>query len=219
MRNKRISLSSLILFIFLISMAGFVSGDTSPDLTGQVFQATGTVHIDGDPVGMEIALDGKTAGQVDESGVLIIDSVPVGEHTLTASSPDFITKEVLVNVPDGLPAEVRVNLEKETQGTLIIESTPPNVQVFVDDLYKGITPVTMQVLTGSHDILLTLTGYEDWRSTVNVTADRPAEVSGTLVRIPASPTPTPQGGHGMIFIIVISGICCLIASQLQGRYK
>ena len=201
--------------IFLSLLVAPVLGIVSPDLSGQVYQATGSLHVDGNPVGMEITIDGRVAGQVGESGVLVIDSVPVGEHTLTASHPDYFTKELVVNVPDGLPAEVRVTLEKESQGTLIIESTPPNVQVYVDDLYKGVTPVTLEAEIGSHDVLLRLAGYKDWRTEVTVSAETPAQVSGSLEPVAASPVPTPKAGPGLFSSLLITGICCIIACCMQ----
>ena len=189
-----------------------VSGVAAPDLTGQVYQATGSLHVDGDPTGMEISLDGRVAGQVDVSGVLVIDSIAVGEHTLTATYPGYAPREMLVEVPEGLPAEVRVNLEKEMNGVVDIDSTPPNVQIYVDDLYKGVTPAQVEASVGSHVVLLRLPGYQDWTSPVQVTADQPVKVSGVLQAAGTSPVETPQGGPETLVTLAISVLCCVIAA-------
>lgn len=207
--------TGIISCLFLSFLATSVLGIAALDPGGQVYQATGTLHVDGSPIGMEVALDGRASGQVPESGVLIIENIAVGGHTLTASYPEYENQEMVVQVPDGLPAEIRVNLEKDSEGSLDISSIPPNVQIYVDDLYKGITPALVVVPSGSHVVLLRLSGYQDWSMQTEVTGGQVTVVSGTLTPVSGPPVSTQSGGPGMFALIILSGAGCLIACRLR----
>ncbi len=49
-----------------------------------------------------------------------------------------------------------------TTGTLTITSNPPGAKVYVDSIYRGLSPVTLQSMApGSYDVLLELEEYSD----------------------------------------------------------
>ncbi len=83
-----------------------------------------------------------------------------------------------------------------TTGTLTITSNPPGAKVYVDSIYRGLSPVTLQSMApGSYDVLLELEEYSDWQSTVEVTAGQPTTVSAiftpaTIATITVTITPT-----------------------------
>ncbi|HOJ96115.1 MAG TPA: PEGA domain-containing protein [Methanospirillum sp.] len=188
-----------------------VTGIAAPQEAGTYYQATGTLHVDGNPVGMEISLDGRVAGQVPDSGVLIIENISVGQHAVMATFPGYEPQEVWVDVPDGLPAEVRIDLTKQSVGFLDISSNPPNVQVYVDDVYKGITPAKIEVLAGTHMVLLRLAGYQDWSAETIVHGGETAVVTGTMTSVSTPPVSTPSGGPSFIITILFVIAGCMIA--------
>lgn len=176
----------LIVLTFGITGAAAIVAQSSPA------GAWGTIHVDGNPAGMAIALDGISSGVVPPSGVLVLDQIPIGGHTVGAAMAGYQEKETLVEVLDGQITKIRIELTAISTGTLEINSNPVNVQVYLDDLYKGITPVTLTgVPVGDHTILLRLTGYQDWSSPVTITPGGQQIVSGTLERSAA-----PQSGAG-----------------------
>ena len=196
--------SCFLLFHLILPVAGIAS----PELTGGDYQATGALHVDGSPVGMEIALDGRVAGQVPESGVLIIDNITVGEHAVTGSFPGYASQEMWVNVPDGLPAEIRIDLSRKLMGSLDISSSPPNVQIYVDDLYKGITPAVVEVEAGSHVVLLRLSGFQDWSTQTDVAGGETTVLSGTLVPVSKTPVSSASGGPSVLvtMLLIVAGV-------------
>ncbi|HQC00358.1 MAG TPA: PEGA domain-containing protein [Methanospirillum sp.] len=203
--------SCLVIICLIFPVAAIVA----PEVVSAPDQATGTLHIDGSPVGMEIMLDGRVAGQVADSGVLVIDNIPVGLHDVMASFPGYESQEVQVNVPGGLTAEVRIDLATQATGSIDISSTPTNVQIFVDDQYKGITPAVIEVPAGTYTVLLRLSGYQDWTSQADVTGGKTTVLSGTLLPTSGGPVPTASSGPSfmMTLIIIVSGcifaaLCC-----------
>jgi hypothetical protein len=90
-------------------------------------------------------------------------------------------------------------------GSLTITSNPPGAKVYVNDIFEGLSPVTMQnIAPGSYDVLLELEGYSDWQSTVEVNAGQPTTLSAIFTPAtittftattspPTSRTPTATG--------------------------
>ena len=53
-------------------------------------------------------------------------------------------------------------------GTLQIDSNPLGAQVFVDDTYKGKSPLALDLALGKHDVRLTLSNYYDWEAQIQL---------------------------------------------------
>lgn len=88
-----------------------------------------------------------------------------------------------------------------TAGTLSISSTPPGATVFIDNAFKGITPVTLtDTATGSHTLLLTRTGYEDYTRSFIIEPSTPATIGTTLTKSVTEPTTSPPLSYGSIAI-------------------
>ena len=204
----------LIMITFGITGAGAIVASSAPE------GAWGTIHVDGDPAGMAITLDGISYGAVPSSGVLVLDKIAIGGHTVGAAMEGYQEKETQADVLDGQITKIRVDLAAISAGTLEISSTPTNVQVYLDDTYKGITPVTLTgVPVGAHTIILKLTGYQDWSSPVTITPGGQQIVAGTLQRSgtgqpAAMPTAAAGGLPGPailgVFIVMVG---CFLASR------
>ena len=76
-------------------------------------------------------------------------------------------------------------------GNITVSSSPLGATIFLDNTNMGIvTPNTLSnVLNGTHIVVLQLTGYDVWSTTVQVNGDNHS-VNGTLTAT-ATPTPTP----------------------------
>jgi hypothetical protein len=85
-------------------------------------------------------------------------------------------------------------------GTLVISSSPSAAEVYVDNVFRGYTPLTLNDISpGSHAITLMLAGYQNWLGTVQVSAGQTTSVTGTLVPNPTTvPTTTKAPGFGVL---------------------
>jgi hypothetical protein len=73
-------------------------------------------------------------------------------------------------------------------GTLYISSSPRGAEVYIDNVYKGTTPVRVtDVSPGTPTVELRLNGYEIWKTTVMIGVGGWIKIDATLVPIP-SPT-------------------------------
>ena len=91
-----------------------------------------------------------------------------------------------------------------TAGTLAVSSTPPDALVFVDNIVKGITPVTLtDTSVGSHTLLLTKQGYDDYTRNFIIEPFTPATIGATLTKSVTEPTTRPSLSYGSIAITSI----------------
>ncbi|HWQ67490.1 MAG TPA: PEGA domain-containing protein [Methanospirillum sp.] len=204
--------SGLLAGLLLIALIGSVSAIVSVD-TGNPNLPTGTVYVDGQPAGMAISLDGHVWGNTPSSGVLEISNISVGNHTLRASQVGYQAKDLLVQVFGGQISKVRFELTTLPTGSVKIESIPVNVQVYLDDIYKGITPVTIgDVQSGTHTLVMRLSGYQDWSTLVTILPGEEVLVSGSLTRldggVPGVVVPTAsQTKAGTLPVMIVAGLC------------
>lgn len=81
-------------------------------------------------------------------------------------------------------------------GTLRIRSSPPGAGVYLDNVIRGISPLTLDAVpNGRYAILLRRDGYQDYTTDVVVTGDAPL-VSAELVPQPAATPATPAVSGG-----------------------
>jgi hypothetical protein len=117
-----------------------------------------------------------------------------------------------------------------TNGQITVRSSPSGANIYLDNAYRGITPLTLvEIPQGSHTITLKLNGYQDWQSSVNVAARSSTDVSGTLAVTtttqPIPPTtevtqPAPLQTRSPISVIsIISAIGICGAAAIVYRKK
>jgi len=79
-------------------------------------------------------------------------------------------------------------------GDISISTTPSGALIYLDDAYKGVTPVIIKdVLPGSHTIKLTFNEYDDWTTIIDVVEGSTNTISATLNKTAIYFTSTPSG--------------------------
>lgn len=72
-------------------------------------------------------------------------------------------------------------------GTVQVTSTPPGAGVYLDNEYKGTTPVTInEVPAGTHSVEVRRDGYERWISQVTFSKGSAGTLTASLVPVPAT---------------------------------
>lgn len=157
---------------------------------------TGTIIVFSNPVGAYIYLDGDYQGQTYAEGFVIIGVSP-GTHTVTLKLDGYQDAVTSVNVNSGQRSTVSSTLQLvgSDVGTMEITSEPSGAEVYLNNAYKGVSPVTLSDLaTGSYTVSLKLNGYVDWTTTATVNAGATTPVSAQLAAVP----PTTQKSPGMV---------------------
>ena len=77
-------------------------------------------------------------------------------------------------------------------GTLLVSTDPDTASVFVDNVFKGVTPLTLtDTAAGYHKVRIALPGYEDYTTEITVEPSQTMLVKADL-RLSANTTTAPQ---------------------------
>jgi outer membrane receptor protein involved in Fe transport len=128
----------------------------------------GGVRIEGDP-----ELVAKKSAQPDDPGCRAPCTLELrpGQRRLFVSRPGYRSAELTVNVQSERVETVRPQLEP-LQGSLVVTSDEPGVQVEIDGRTVGFTPTVASLSIGSHRVRLTRTGYRVVERFVRVEPNR-----------------------------------------------
>ncbi len=110
----------------------------------------------------------------------------------------FLISVILI-IPVGVSAD----------GNISVSSTPTGATIYLDGASSGVTPAVIDAISGSHTILLRLSGYQDYPQTVVVNDNQSSVVSVSLTAVVAAPTisgisPT-SGYNSSIATVTITG--------------
>ncbi len=200
---------------------------TSRSITLQKYQpkpAVGSIEVISDPPGALIFLDGNFQGTTHTGNPFDITGVAPGTHTVRLELADYQPVSKTVTVPDGGISPVVVIMTKnippvipDTTGQAYISSSPAGADVYLDNAYKGITPLPLSdVPAGSHAVLLQMSGYTDWKGTTQVTAGQSVTLSGTLNEVPTTTTTTKAGTMEMG---IVTGLLSVVAGLGIARWR
>ncbi len=158
----------------------------------------GDIQIQSSPVGAAVYLNNNYMGTTISSSALYITQLSPGSYTVRVTLANYQPYTVNAVVTAGGVFDINANLvpvtpgpTPNTNGQITVRSSPSGANIYLDNAYRGITPLTLvEIPQGSHTIRLKLNGYQDWQSSVNVAAQSSTDVSGTLAANVPQATPT-----------------------------
>jgi hypothetical protein len=191
--------------------ATYINPKLDPDPAPQY----ATVSIQSNPTGADVYGDGVYIGRTRADGPLVFTQVKPGTHSLLVTKSGYKDQSGSQTVVAGQDYVYNINLvpvPNPTTGSISVTSSPIGAQVYVNNVFRGYSPLTVDGLSpGMYTVLLKLSGYEDWQSSTMVTAGQTAQISATLLpkTIPTTaPTPTP-GFLAAIAVITLAGVALI----------
>jgi hypothetical protein len=180
--------------------------------------STGSIYATSLPQGASVYVDGRYYGPAPQ----LASGLSPGFHQVRLSLQGFQDWSGQVQVTAGATTTVSQTLLASPTtrptvapgtGTLQVSSSPAGAQVFLDNAYMGITPITLPgVSTGSHLVLLKLSGYADFEVAAQVAAGQTTPVSAILVPV-TTPTPTQGSLPGVLALLALGVVSLLLWSR------
>ncbi|WP_084600695.1 PEGA domain-containing protein [Methanolacinia paynteri] len=180
----------------------------------------GYVRVISYPGEAEVYLDGAYMGKTNDEGVpgAYTLTVSPGTYKISVELTGYRDYDQTVTVSAGQTVTVNANLIQISQpvtGDISVSTTPSGANVYVDNQYEGITPLTVPgVNPGSRDVLLRLSRYEDAKDTVNV---QPGGTSTIDVALTPAGSAKATPGFGFLAAISALGAAGLVVSRRRGR--
>jgi hypothetical protein len=156
---------------------------------GSPVSQSGRIYITTIPSGADVFIDGVWYG---ETPGMIVD-VPPGQRVVTLTKEGYVQRQHTVYVQAQritMLTGIRLSPDVPQTGSISVSSIPWSAVVYLDDQYKGLTPVTIQgVSLGTHSLKVTKDGYKDYTTSVTVPDGKMVKLSTIhLVRQTSSGT-------------------------------
>jgi hypothetical protein len=114
----------------------------------------------------------------------------IGTFDLDDTDTDFYdicVEDSVGTIKCGLDFEI----VSDHAGSIEVTSSPSGAKIYLDSTYMGTTPTTLDdVSLGSHKILISKTGFNEWSKLVTVTAGATTTVNADLNEIQITTVPT-----------------------------
>ncbi|MFN3266637.1 MAG: PEGA domain-containing protein [Deinococcales bacterium] len=144
-----------------------------------VVQSTGVLQINSNVRGAQVFINNVLAGNTPLSF-----NAPAGQHSVRVTANGFRDQTQTVTVRGGQTISLNFNLQPIVQnGTIQVVSNVANAQVFVDNVLSGNTPANITVPAGQHTVRVAAPGFQDFNTTVNVSAGGVVNVRAVLQAI------------------------------------
>ena len=104
-------------------------------------------------------------------------------YTAEAWNYYITNKRITVMMPDpisGLGSFCALRSIAPSAGHITLNSNPPGAYVYINDTYKGQTPLTLELRAGSYTIRLSKPNYEDYITIVSLSPGETKTISATL---------------------------------------
>ncbi len=175
-------------------------------------ETTGRIDVVSSPAGADVYLDGVHQGKTRSSGVFTVSNVRVGTHNVKVGMAGYHDYTTSVEVRAATTSYVNAVLQPapvSAIGSISVTSSPAGAEIYIDNAYKGITPLTVEgISAGAHAVRVALAGYNDWSTTVQVGAGSTASASASL-----SPVPTQTAKAGMAPFVALAALALLGARR------
>lgn len=152
--------------IKIIARANWAMASCIFNVTSKVVPQYGKIRVTSNPSYAKAYLDGVYRGTTP----LTISNVKVGKHTIKVTKKGYYDHSETVRVRENTTAYVSARLRPIPKtGSIYINSTPSYAKVYLDDAYRGRTPLTISNLeVGEYQIKISKDDYYDWYSTVQI---------------------------------------------------
>jgi hypothetical protein len=199
----------------------YVNANTNQNLNAVMAPAIfGTVSITSLP-GASVFMDSNAQGTIPPDGMLTLYNVASGNRLFKITAPGYNewmnTVYVQPNVVNPINAVLSPIGPSPTPvpatGGFNIVSTPSGAEVYIDNLFKGYTPATLDgIPAGSHQVLLKYTNYIDYSTTASVTA---GQTTPLAISMQPAPAPTPASAPSPLTLI--GGCVAILAIGIATR--
>jgi hypothetical protein len=171
---------AVLVCITIFAATGVASAQTSVDqgTSGNIY--SGSIYVTSTPAGASAVLDGGE-DLIYTPGTF--SSVVPGLHNVRITKPGYQAYSATVEVTAGNTNNIFATLNQVTQpGGLTINSNPKGADFYIDNIYMGITnQIVGNLAPGTHNISLSLAGYELWTGQSNVVSGQVTSLTVNLV--------------------------------------
>jgi hypothetical protein len=220
--NHNISLS-LAGYELWSGQSNVVSGQVttlSISLVPEVNPPSGDLRVSSTPEGAAVYVNNDYHGTTPIIGSLDVSNLNPGVYTIALRKAGYQDYTTQTTITAGTITQVNGILsvsQAPAAATAQIVSSPGGADVYINNQYVGITPLSFQnVKTGTYTVEIRLPGYTSYTSTGQVNAGQ--DISLNVALTPA-PTPTTKSPASPLLVLLALGIVGLAGFLACRRYS
>ncbi len=200
------------------------SGELTPvtaTLTAEVNPTTGDLRVSSTPPGAAVYVNGNYEGTTPVGTELDVSDIAPGTTTILLTKSGYQDYSTSVVIEAAKIVQVSATLQPAaalpTSATAEITSTPAGANVYIDNMFVGITPLTFSNVTpGTYTVTIRLDGYTPYSSTGDVAAGQDLRISASLAPI-VTTTVTTKAPISLFAAMVALMAAVIIAVRVPGR--
>jgi len=179
--------------------------------------STGDLQVTSSPSGAAVYLNGNYQGVTSTAGPLDITDLTAATYTVVLKKSGYQDYTTTVKIVAGQTAQVAATLQATgtpTSGTISAEilSTPGGADVYVNNVYKGVTPLNFQNVpietTQAYTVTIKMEGYTPYTTSGKATPGQSIQINAALSPVA---TPAPTQPLSPLSVLSALGICAVAA--------
>jgi hypothetical protein len=175
--------------------------------------ATGDLEVSSSPSGASIYLNGAYQGETRSSGPFYITGLTPATYTVLLKKSGYKDYTTAAQIVAGTTARVSAVLQPAsgtpTTASAEILSDPSGADVFINNAYKGVTPLSFDNVpidaTKTYTVDIKLEGYKTYTTSGSISPGQNVVINAALTKT-AQPTPTKSP----LSLVPIVGALCVV---------
>jgi formylglycine-generating enzyme required for sulfatase activity/serine/threonine protein kinase len=138
------------------------------------------LNIESDPSEADVYIDDGHVG----TSPIKVQELELGTHKVRISKDLYEEHTEDIFIQKNNPRTVHAVLVPKPFGDLKVISNPDGADVFIDEVKKGVTPITLKDLPkGNRKVMIKKEGFDLWQGTVEIIPLKKADLSADLITI------------------------------------
>ncbi len=139
----------------------------------------GNLFVNSTPGSANVYLNGSYRGRTP----LTLRNLAAGEYPVTVQKEGYENYSANVTIYQRVTTNFSANLAPLQYGDLFVNSTPQNASVYLNDSFRGETPVTIRSLAvGQYGLFLSKEGYYNYTEEIQIHQNQMTNVSANLTQ-------------------------------------
>jgi hypothetical protein len=179
---------------------------------------TGDLDVSSTPSGASVYLNGDYQGETRASGPLYITSLVPGSYTTVLKKSGYQDYTTTAKIVAGTTAQVAAVLQpasaKPTTASAEINSQPSGADIYINNVYKGITPLSLENVpidaTKTYTIEIRMQGYKPYTSSGSISPGQNVVIDAALTPLAQPTTASPVSLMTIIVALSLAGLVSVI---------
>jgi len=175
---------------------------------------TGDLDVSSTPSGASVYLNGDYQGETRSSGPLYITSLVPGTYTTVLKKSGYQDYTTTAKIVAGTTAQVAAVLQpasaKPTTASAEIYSQPSGADIYINNAYKGVTPLSLENVpidaTKTYTIELRMAGYKSYTDSGSISPGQTVVINAALTPLPQQTTKSPLSLMPIVAALSIAGL-------------